>query len=116
MGSTPPKEVHCKKQIRASGSKDIDSTTKSTVKIKLVPRGQQNRLHQNEDTRQGKQVKISASRSTKSASPKRGHPKRETKSCLEVNEIDFTKRRTPKREEKSCLEVNEINFTKRRTL
>ena len=71
MKSTLPKPAHCKNQIRASVSKNIDSSTKSTAKNKLVPRGQQNRLHLNEDTQKGKQ-----------------------KSCLEVNEIDFTKKST----------------------
>ena len=39
------------KPTRASGSKKIDSISKkSTVKNKLVPRSQQNRLHQKKDT------------------------------------------------------------------
>merc|ERR1711974_86078 len=61
--------------------------------------------------------------------------KKETKSCLEVNEIDFTRKYTAKnkllprsqqnrlhhkkvtkRKQKSCLKVNEIDFTIRRTL
>merc|ERR1711974_385209 len=44
---------------------------KRTAKNKLVPRGQQNRLHLNKVTQKGEQ-----------------------KSCLEVNEIDFTKKHT----------------------
>merc|ERR1712108_100908 len=48
---------------------------KRTAKNKLVPRGQQNRLHLNEVTQKGEQ-----------------------KSCLEVNEIDFTKKAHCKKE------------------
>merc|ERR1712002_426215 len=51
------------------GQSDRPRQKKCTAKNKLVPRGQQNRLHLNEVTQKGEQ-----------------------KSCLEVNKIDFTKK------------------------
>merc|ERR1712108_97003 len=62
---------------------------KRTAKNKLLPRSQQNRLHHKKVT------------------------KKETKSCLEVNEIDFTRKYTAKIN--YYLEVNKIDYTIRRS-
>merc|ERR1711974_578471 len=58
---------------------------KCTAKNKLLPRSQQNRLHHKKVT------------------------KKETKTCLKVNEIDFTIRRALQK--KICLKVIEIDLT-----
>merc|ERR1712001_454164 len=61
-------------QNRVSKStKSTSPKVEHTAKIKLVPRGQQNRLHLNEDIKKKKQNRVS--RSTKSTSPKEEHCK-----------------------------------------
>merc|ERR1712029_1110809 len=87
--STPLKEEHCKKQICASGS------------MKSTPLKEEH-------------CKIRASGSKRSTPPKEVHCKK-INLCLKVTEIDLINESThQKREPKSCLEVNEIDFTKKK--